>query len=185
MDATMNRMRFNRFFLAVIVFLLLFGLGGCLSFSVPQPSVLVVLRGSSETARWQATETLLPHIVDSPRSAGFCWCSWGGRPPDVVTLGPVADPEAFARRIRFGTVEEIEGRTVYVTVDENKTKAQVVVVKLARFFEELPGDLLLLSYIGRLKLISWWTGQSEFEVFLSDLGWRPKASTETGTGAEP
>jgi hypothetical protein len=84
-------------------------------------------------------------------------------------LGPVADPKAFADRIRFGTVEKIEGRTVYVKVDEGKAQAQAVIVKVVQFIEDFPNAVPGLLFIGRIKAIAWWTGKSEGEVFWSEF----------------
>jgi hypothetical protein len=41
-----------------------------------------------------------------------------------VTLAPVGDPQAFAAKIDFGTVNKVEGRVVYVTVKEAKLAGQ-------------------------------------------------------------
>jgi hypothetical protein len=156
----------GRMVVALLLPALAFGSAGCW-FPPPDKSVLVVLRGGSESARWEATNDLLPYLADDLRARQDGWTAWGGRPPEEIRLAPVADPKAFADRVQFGAVEWIEGRTIYIRVDDEKTKTLATLARVAHFFEELPDQLRAYWLIARVKAIAWWTGRSEGDVFWS------------------
>ncbi len=165
----MHGWTFVRVLSGTIVLAITAASAGCCTCYGPDRSVEVVLRGASDSARWQATETLLPVLVDDPPEREICWTSWEGGPPLIVQIGPVADPKILASRIQFGTVERIDGRTIYVKVDEEKARTQTLVVEVAQFIKSVPPTLSELLFIGRIKVIAWWTGRSEGEVFWSEL----------------
>jgi hypothetical protein len=130
-------------------------------------SVLVVLRGGSESARWQATEDLLPYLVDDPHKRLHSWNAWGGHPPEQIRLAPVADPKGFADRVLFGVVEKIDDRTIYIRLDEEKTQAQAMLARVAHFFDDLPNKVRGYWLLARVEVIAWWTGRSTADVFWS------------------
>jgi hypothetical protein len=115
-------------------------------------------------------EALLPVLVDEPDKNSVTWATFDGHAPGTVHLGPVANPNRFAARIRFGKVDKIEDRTIYVSVDEYKAQIQGTVSRAAQFLARLPSTIRGLIFLGRVRLIAWWTGRLESDVFWSELG---------------
>jgi hypothetical protein len=171
MEVDMARLARARMLFVAITLAIATASTGCFSCYGPDRRVQVVLHGASDAARRGVTQTLLPAIVDDPLQPSIGWFVWGDQAPNKIDLGPVSDPKAFARRIRFGTVEKITGRTIFVKVDESKVRVQLVIVKVGRFLADLPDTIRALPFIARIKMIAWWTGKSEGDVFWSEL-WR-------------
>jgi len=90
----------------------LFALGGCNVNFRPDPatSVTVEIAGISGDDREDVRETL-QGMVDG--SSHTMTSSWSGDTM-TVTLSPVADVKTFSRKINFGKVTEVDGRTVKV-----------------------------------------------------------------------
>jgi hypothetical protein len=167
-----------RLLFVLLLSALAFGASGCWP-ARSNESVLVVLRGGSESARWQATKDLLPYLVDDPNKRVDNWNAWGGRAPEQIRLSPVADPKAFADRVLFGVVERIDDRTIYIRLDEEKTQAQAMLARVAHFFEDLPTNMRGYWFLARVEAIALWTGQSTDDVFWSVL----KSDLEQATKA--
>ena len=69
---------------------------GCYS---PQRTVRLVLKGVDDDMTWESLRTVLPTLVDGEKNYAM---SWSGSRPGSISLAPVAQPEAFALRIKFG-----------------------------------------------------------------------------------
>jgi hypothetical protein len=160
----------GRFVFILVLLALAFGSTGCW-FPPSDKTVLVVFHGGSESARWEATNDLLPFMVDDMATRQQSWTTWNGHGPEQVRLAPVSDTKAFADRVHFGKVERIEGHIIYIRVDDDKTKTAAMLARTVRFFEELPEKLRAYWFIARVKAIALWTGHSEDDVFWSVLRW--------------
>jgi hypothetical protein len=138
----------------------------CLGCYSPQQTVHLMLDGVDDETTWESLRTMLPTLVDGDSGHSM---TWSGDLPRAVSLAPVADPKAFSRRIRFATVERIDGRTIYLRVVPQVVQLQAFVLKTKRFFSEFPNTLRSFTFACRLKARAWWTGKSEAELFWSWL----------------
>jgi hypothetical protein len=121
-----------------------------------------MLDGVEDDVTWDSLWTVLPTLVDGK---GDYSMSWSGSRPRAVSLAPVAQPEALALRINFGKVERIEGRTICVRVDPKQARLQAFLLKARELIEDFPNCLRRLAFMWRVKIVAWWTGESEDEVF--------------------
>src|SRR5713101_1924004 len=137
----------------VLLFLTFFV--GCYS---SQRTVRLVLDGVEDDMTWESLQVVLPTLVDGKGEYAMSW--WGSK-PGSLSLAPVAQPEAFALRIRFGKVEGIEGRTIYIRVDPKQARFEAIVIKAKEFFEDFPNYLHRLAFMWRVKIVAWWTGKPE------------------------
>jgi hypothetical protein len=106
----------SRVFQGVIVLLLaavLPNLAGC-NFSFeqdPATTVTVEISGISDEGDREQVEETLKGMTDG--SSHSIASSWSGDKM-TVNLSPVGDVQAFSRKINFGEVTEVDGRTVKV-----------------------------------------------------------------------
>lgn len=130
----------------------------------PEKTVTVELQGPDDatcTAVWE----VLPTLVD----AGGGYSMRGdGLPARVISIGPVASPQEFARRLRdsIASAALVEGRRVKVHVDPNRVRCRLFLLRAGQFLDRLP-DYAFSAY---LTVVAWWTGQSELDVFISMYG---------------
>lgn len=104
----------TRILLAPVVCLLLIGaLGACVQ-SDPNESITVEISNVPDSAASEEILDTLKTMHDKDARYTRTRSSFN-RGVLTVTLAPVVDVEAFTRRINFGTVTEISGRTVKVS----------------------------------------------------------------------
>lgn len=83
----------------------------------PAQSVTVMISGApSDDAERERIKDALKSLMDSGPSKSTSSMSNSAERTLQMTLFPVRDVEAFAKRIDFGTVTRIDGRTVHVTI---------------------------------------------------------------------
>lgn len=83
-----------------------------------QPNEVVLhISGVETKEQRQAIQASLKTLADTPRNQSMR-TAWGTGKPFTVRLTPVSDPAAFAQRIDFGTVDQVDGRTSHVTFDK-------------------------------------------------------------------
>lgn len=95
----------------VACLLLLCAVPGCVKFE-PDKTVLIEVTNLEEADRTEVTE-ILKTMYDEDAGAKRSEARYDGHVL-TVKMYPVSDIEAFSRRINFGTVTEVSGRTVKV-----------------------------------------------------------------------
>lgn len=79
----------------------------------PEQIRLKVTGADSKEAR-DAIQAELETISDLPGNHNTSM-RWSTGQPLTIKFGPVADPQKFAERVKFGKVDKIEDRTVFIT----------------------------------------------------------------------
>lgn len=95
------------------ILLATFTLSGC-GYSSDQTVTLKIRGDLTEAKRDKIAETLKGMTDDSSHSYSGTWTGT----TMSVSLAPVADVDAFAKKIEFGEVTSIEGRTIHVAVGD-------------------------------------------------------------------
>ncbi|MEW4563946.1 hypothetical protein AB1K70_15530 [Bremerella sp. JC770] len=72
------------------------------------------ITGATTDADRNAIEDELANLSDLPGNSNVSM-RWMTGSPLTIKFGPVADPQKFAEKVKFGTVDKIEDRTVYIT----------------------------------------------------------------------
>jgi len=72
------------------------------------------ITGADTEADRDAIQAELENISDLPGNHHTSM-RWSSGQPLTIKFGPVADPQKFAEKVQFGTVDKIEDRTVYIT----------------------------------------------------------------------
>ena len=80
----------------------------------PPETVTLLVTGVDTAEERRSLNKKLGAITDTPGNFR-AKMNWGPGKPLTVLLTPVSDPETFAQRIDFGTVEKIEAKTIHVT----------------------------------------------------------------------
>ena len=107
-----NRMALQCFTLLALAGFLLTQVGCNISLEQdPEKTVSVEISGVKASERETITETL-EGMVDG--SGGHSMFSSFAGESMSVSLSPVSDPEAFAKKINFGKVTEVKERTIKV-----------------------------------------------------------------------
>jgi hypothetical protein len=83
--------------------------GGPMAATPPEALVTLHISGADESTR-EAIQDQLPALVDGGRAYALTSQMQGDRL--TVVVAPVRDPDAFARKIDFGTVRRVRGRTI-------------------------------------------------------------------------
>ncbi|MBA2116197.1 hypothetical protein [Bremerella alba] len=72
------------------------------------------ITGANTDADRDAIEAELESMSDLPGNHNTSM-RWATNQPLTIKFGPVADPQKFAEKVKFGTVDKIEDRTVFIT----------------------------------------------------------------------
>ena len=98
---------------------------------VPCIDVLFPDLADADGLAGEAVRGRLELMTDTAPPEVFRYRSVDGRPGTGVRLGPVADPQAFARMIRFGRVASVRGRKITV-VDVRPDEADLAEARSGR-----------------------------------------------------
>ncbi len=80
----------------------------------PPETVTLLITGVDTAEGRRSLNKELGQITDTPGNFRTKM-NWATGQPLTVLLTPVSDPEAFAKRVDFGTVDKIEGKTIHIT----------------------------------------------------------------------
>ena len=83
----------------------------------PEKTVLLEITGVEDDRMSEAVQTILLSLVDEGTGHSI---SASGMDPTFVRLAPVSDVERFRKRISFGAITAVEGRTIELTIDREK-----------------------------------------------------------------
>jgi len=72
------------------------------------------ITGADTKADRDAIQAELDNMSDLPGNHNTSM-RWSSGQPLTIKFGPVADPQKFADKVKFGQVDKIEDRTVYIT----------------------------------------------------------------------
>ncbi|QDU73802.1 hypothetical protein Pan97_08020 [Bremerella volcania] len=72
------------------------------------------ITGADTDAARDAIQTELENLSDLPGNHNTSM-RWASGQPLTIKFGPVADPQKFADKVKFGKVDKIEDRTVFIT----------------------------------------------------------------------
>lgn len=88
---------------------------GCSSSPADQSNeiILKVTGADTDEAR-KAVDEELKTMSDRPGNYNTSM-NWSTGKPLTIKFGPVADPQKFAEKVKFGKVDKIEDRTVFIT----------------------------------------------------------------------
>lgn len=109
-------------FLSLLLLLLTFSLllatqSGCVARvdeSLGPDEIRLKITGADSDAARDAIEAALENISDLPGNHNTSM-RWASGQPLTIKFGPVADPKKFAEKVKFGKVDKIEDRTVFIT----------------------------------------------------------------------
>lgn len=79
----------------------------------PEEIRLKISGADSDEAR-DAIQAELENMSDLPGNHNTSM-RWASGQPLTIKFGPVADPQKFAEKVKFGKVDKIEDRTVFIT----------------------------------------------------------------------
>jgi hypothetical protein len=102
----------NQRSVSVLYLMLVCALAGCVRFD-PDETVLIEVTGVIEEADRAEVLEVLETMYDKDAGAKRLQSRYNDRLLSVK-MYPVSDVEAFSRRINFGTVTDVSGRTVKV-----------------------------------------------------------------------
>ena len=141
----------------------------------PKRTVTLILDGP-EDLNSRIVEHSLRSIVDS---GGFSMSSTRiGNGPTKVNLYPVRNIEAFSHKIRFGTIDKIEGRRIYITVDKASAELSIATAITIKFIEDFPDRVQWGFWELRVLLISYYTGESYNQLLWEDV-WKVRQTQST------
>jgi hypothetical protein len=127
--------------------------------------VTVVLSNADDPDTFQAVCVVVRGMMDRTGSDySVRWSTWGQARPTSLTVSPVDDPAAWSRAIRFGVVEKVKGRVIWVRVNPAAARWQAAVVRAAEFVRDLPNMVRGLGFYCQVKAVAWWQGRPEPDV---------------------
>jgi hypothetical protein len=100
-------------------------------------TVTVVLDGNP-TLTSEIAEHLAASLLDEANWSHISWSQWGLN-NTKLTLAPIADPESLRKRVRFGAVTRIDGRTVHVEIDYVRGIVLVLYTRIGMILKETFG----------------------------------------------
>jgi hypothetical protein len=116
-------------FVLALVSLLAMCTVGCES---PDRTVTLALRGIDNDRTWDILLTIVPKLADEDNYS--LSCSWD-QSHSYISLSPVRDVEGCARKIRFGKVERIDGRTIYVQLHPRSVRLEAWLTEATKFLQ--------------------------------------------------
>ena len=117
--------------------------------------------------RSKIVDHVLPTIID-PGDYSISSTQWANGPWEV-NIYPVRNIETFSRKIRFGRINRIQGRRIYITIDKSSAEISIATAMTIKFIEKLPRMILTKSREVRFLLISYCTGQDYNKLLAEDL----------------